>query len=60
MNLCILSATPESSSSGFATSLTAILGILARRPTLLVDLGNKSHLTRNALGINDAKGRDAC
>ena len=38
MSLRILSAAPESSSSGFATSLAAILGILARRPTLLVDL----------------------
>jgi len=58
MSLCILSAAPESSSSGFATSLAIILGVLARRPTLLVDF-NKPHLTRKALGINDARGTEA-
>jgi Flp pilus assembly CpaE family ATPase len=59
VNLCVLSAAPESSSSGFATSLAAILGILARWPTLLVDLGNKPQQTRNALGIHDARGTEA-
>ena len=59
MDLCLLSAAPESSSSGFATSLAAILGILARRPTLLVDLSNRPQQTRNALGLNDAKGTEA-
>jgi len=58
MSLCILSAAPESSSSGFATSLAAILGVLARRPTLLVDLTNNTQQTRKALGIDDAKGTE--
>ena len=58
MNLCILSAAPKSSPSGFATSVAAILGILARRPTLLVDLGNSPQQTRKALGIDDAEGTE--
>ena len=58
MNLCILSAAPDSSSSGFATSLAAILGVLARRPTLLVDSGNNPQQTRKALGLDDAKGAE--
>ena len=57
MSLCILSAAPESSSSGFATSLAIILGVLARRPTLLVDF-NKPQQTRKALGVDDAKGTE--
>ncbi len=40
MDFCVLGARPESISSGFATSLAAILGIFARRPTLLADLTN--------------------
>jgi hypothetical protein len=58
VDLCVLSAAPESSSSGFATSLAAILGILARQPTLLVDLSNQPQQTRNALDIHDARGTE--
>jgi hypothetical protein len=59
VNFCVLGAGPESLSSGFATSLAAVLGILARRPTLLVDFSNKPHLTRKALGINGVRGTEA-
>jgi len=43
----------------FCRQLGGHSGVLARRPTLLVDSGNNPQQTRKALGLDDVKGAEA-
>jgi hypothetical protein len=55
LKLCVCGSL-EISSAGFSASLAAVVGILARRPTLLIDLSHEPNELRQALGFGDADG----
>ena len=56
MKLCVCGSLSEIPSAGFSASLAAVVGILAQRPTLLIDLGDEPNELRQAFGLGDVDG----
>lgn len=59
MKLSLFGAAPESSSFGLAASLAAILALLARRRTLLIDFSFEPDLAQQILGQGYSKSIEA-